>query len=78
MGYVKRPSLSNVPPKRVQEEKKKSLGSGEQSIEIPNSERRKSERMKELRKRQREAIVSEGTISEDEMVKNSDETRGEY
>ena len=78
LGYVKRPSLSNVPPKRVQEEKKKSLGSGEQSIEIPNNERRKSERMKELRKRQREAIVSEGTISEDEMVKNSDETRGEY
>ena len=39
-------------------EGKEKSGSGEQSIEIPNSERKKSERMKELRRRQREAELA--------------------
>ena len=41
--------------------KKKELksGSGEQDIEVPSSERKKSERMKELRKRQAERRENE-------------------
>lgn len=76
LGYVKRPPLSERPEKSFKEEKKESRGSGEQTIEIPNKERRKSERMKELRKKQREAVTPEEY--EDVEAENLDETRGEY
>lgn len=56
LGYVKRPTLSERLDKKKKVDKKERVGSGEQSIEIPNSERMKSERLKELRKLQREAI----------------------
>lgn len=50
LGYVKRPTLTERTQKREKEEKKRVFGSGEQTIEIPNSERNKSEKMKKLRK----------------------------
>lgn len=76
LGYVKRPPLAERPEKAPKEDKRQSFGSGEQAIEIPNKERRKSERMKELRRRQREATVSEEE-PEDIMERNFDETEGE-
>lgn len=87
LGYVKRPSLSEKSGKQTAEESEKG-GSGEQSIEIPNSERRKSERMKELRRRQRKAeLSSEERSSETERMEeiplvsddeDQNEVRGEY
>jgi len=80
LGYVKRPSLSDFPEKSQREEKRESResrGSGQQAIEIPNRERQKSERMKELRRKQREAMMSEES-SEMIMADDLDETRGEY
>lgn len=77
LGYVKRPPLSDRLEKPSHEEKRESFGSGEQAIEIPNKERRKSERMKELRRRQKEAMMSEEE-SEDSVEKKFDETEGEY
>lgn len=58
LGYVKRPSISDGDGKRGRREKTEDVysGSGEQSIEISGSERNKSERMKKLRRQQREAI----------------------
>ena len=58
LGYVKRPSISDGDGKRGRREKTEDAysGSGEQSIEISGSERNKSERMKKLRRQQREAI----------------------
>lgn len=70
LGYVKRPTLSDrLDNKKKKTEKKEKAGSGEQSIEIPNSERMKSERLKELRKLQREAMEKENEeMSEDDPV----------
>ena len=60
LGYVKKPTLSErLYKKKKIDSKKEKAGSGEQSIEIPNSERMKSERMKELRRLQREAMEAE-------------------
>ena len=60
LGYVKRPTLSDrLDNKKKKGEKKEKIGSGEQSIEIPNSERMKSERLKELRKLQQEELERE-------------------
>ena len=60
LGYVRRPTLSErLDSKKKKSDKKEKAGSGEQSIEIPNSERMKSERLKELRKLQREAMEKE-------------------
>ena len=60
LGYVKRPTLSErLDGKKKKNEKKEKIGSGEQSIEVPNSERMKSERLKELRKLQRESMEME-------------------
>lgn len=60
LGYVKRPTLSDrLDNKKKKGEKKEKVGSGEQSIEIPNSERMKSERLKELRKLQQEELERE-------------------
>ena len=58
LGYAKRPSISDGDGKRGRREKTEDVysGSGEQSIEISGSERNKSERMKKLRRQQREAI----------------------
>ena len=69
LGYVKRPTLSDRLDKKKKSEKKEKIGSGEQSIEIPNSERMKSERMKELRKLQREAMEAD-----EESLENKYET----
>ena len=69
LGYVKRPTLSDRLDKKKKNEKKEKIGSGEQSIEIPNSERMKSERMKELRKLQREAMETD-----EESLENQYET----
>ena len=69
LGYVKRPSLSDRLDKKKKNGKKEKIGSGEQSIEIPNSERMKSERMKELRKLQREAMEAD-----EESLENQYET----
>lgn len=54
LGYVKRPTMSERLEKEKKPKKKERSVSGEQSIEIPSSERMKSERMKELRKLQRD------------------------
>ena len=82
LGYVKRPSLSDRLDKKKKNEKKEKIGSGEQSIEIPNSERMKSERMKELRKLQREAMEADEESLEDqyetlEETENNDLTNKE-
>ena len=53
LGYVKRPTMPERAERKKAVEKKEKVGSGEQSIEIPNSERMKSERLKELRRQQR-------------------------
>lgn len=82
LGYVKRPGLSERIEKKKRKDKKEKFGSGEQqSIEIPNSERMKSERMKELRKLQREAMEAE--IAEDADLRQEPEDKrmgieGEY
>ena len=75
LGYVKRPTLSDrLDNKKKKTEKKEKTGSGEQSIEIPNSERMKSERLKELRKLQREAMEKEQEgIIEDDPVETEPE-----
>ena len=75
LGYVKRPTLSDRLDKKKKNEKKEKIGSGEQSIEVPNSERMKSERLKELRKLQREAME----VEETEEANNDDpvNTEGE-
>lgn len=78
LGYVKRPTLSERTEKKRKEEKRKTFGSGEQTIEIPNSERQKSEKMKELRKRQREAAIQEKETDHETEDKNFNETEGEY
>ena len=69
LGYVKRPTLSDRLDKKKKNEKKEKIGSGEQSIEIPNSERMKSERMKELRRLQREVMEAD-----EESLENQYET----
>ena len=82
LGYVKRPTLSDRLDKKKKNEKKEKIGSGEQSIEIPNSERMKSERMKELRKLQREAMEADEESLDDqyetlEETENNDLTNTE-
>lgn len=81
LGYVKRPTLSDrLDSKKKKPEKKEKAGSGEQSIEVPNRERMKSERLKELRKLQREAMEkeTEETIGEEtDIVDDLIETEGE-
>ena len=79
---MKRPTLSDRLDKKKKNEKKEKIGSGEQSIEIPNSERMKSERMKELRKLQREAMEADEESLEDqyetlEETENNDLTNTE-
>lgn len=54
LGYVKRTPLSEKLERTSSAVKERSHGSGEQAIEIPNRERRNSERMKELRRRRQE------------------------
>ena len=80
LGYVKRPTLSDrLDNKKKKNEKKETIGSGQQSIEIPNSERMKSERLKELRKLQREAMerdLAEQNIRESEEQNELSETEG--
>ncbi|MBR5267616.1 MAG: DUF4446 family protein [Lachnospiraceae bacterium] len=75
LGYVKRPTLSDRLDKKKKNEKKEKIGSGEQSIEVPNSERMKSERLKELRKLQREAMEAEE--SKEDKDDDSANTEGE-
>ena len=82
LGYVKRPTLSDRLDKKKKNENKEKISSGEQSIEIPNSERMKSERMKELRKLQREAMEADEESLEDqyetlEETENNDLTNTE-
>lgn len=81
LGYVKRPTLSErLDGKKKKPEKKEKIGSGEQSIEIPNSERMKSERLKELRKLQREAMEAEREekmAEENDVADDASETEGE-
>ncbi len=82
LGYVKRPTLSDRLDKKKKNEKKEKIGSGEQSIEIPNSERMKSERLKELRKLQREAMEADEDSLENqyenlEETENNDLTKTE-
>lgn len=81
LGYVKRPGLTERTEKKRKRDKKERSDSGEQSIEIPNSERMKSERMKELRKLQREAMESEAAADTDMEREPESErigTEGEY
>ena len=68
LGYVKRPTLTEKTEKKAKEEKKRIFGSGEQAIEIPNSEREKSERMKRLRRKQQ--------ISAEEATEKGKEEKG--
>ena len=83
LGYVKRPTLSERLDKKKKGERKEKVGSGEQAIEIPNSERMKSERMKELRRLQKEAMDAEMAEREELPVEEEEdnvriETEGEY
>lgn len=61
LGYVKRPTMSERLKKEAKMKKKEKAKANfnEQSIEIPSSERIKSERMKELRRSQMEAEIEE-------------------
>ena len=74
LGYVKRPTLTEKTEKKAKEAKKRIFGSGEQAIEIPNSEREKSERMKRLRRKQQ--ISAEEATEEGKEEKGLSE--GEY
>lgn len=74
LGYVKRPTLTEKTERKAKEEKKRIFGSGEQAIEIPNSEREKSERMKRLRRKQQ--ISAEEATEEGKEEKGLSE--GEY
>lgn len=76
LGYVKRPTLSERLDKKKKSDKRDRAGSGEQSIEIPNSERMKSERMKELRNLQREVMEAEKDMEEkkEDILENFYET----
>lgn len=74
LGYVKRPTLTEKTEKKAKEEKKRIFESGEQAIEIPNSEREKSERMKRLRRKQQ--ISAEEATEEGKEEKGLSE--GEY
>lgn len=74
LGYVKRPTFTEKTEKKAKEEKKRIFGSGEQAIEIPNSEREKSERMKRLRRKQQ--ISAEEATEEGKEEKGLSE--GEY
>lgn len=74
LGYVKRPTLTEKTEKKAKKEKKRIFGSGEQAIEIPNSEREKSERMKRLRRKQQ--ISAEEATEEGKEEKGLSE--GEY
>lgn len=74
LGYVKRPTLSERLEKEKKGKKREKSGSGEQSIEIPNSERMKSEHMKELRKLQKEVEeidAADNEVSDTEEYDNS-------
>ena len=80
---MKRPSISDGDGKRGRREKTEDAysGSGEQSIEISGSERNKSERMKKLRRQQREAIGADmDEIMDMEDMDGGDPERneGEY
>lgn len=78
LGYVKRPSMEDKVTRNTRysaSSERKSTISGEQAIEVPNRERMKSERLKELRRRQREEEMAARENTEYEMI---DETRGEY
>lgn len=82
LGYVKRPTLSErLDSKKKKSDKREKAGSGEQSIEIPNSERMKSERLKELRKLQQEAMERDQSVEllENDMTAENrvDEIEGE-
>lgn len=87
LGYVKRPQMIDRKEKREPKEaagpkKKRRFGSGEQAIEIPNQERRKSERMKELRRRQQDdgdEIAEQGSrrAKKDDALENLDQDKGE-
>lgn len=76
LGYVKRPTLSERLDKKKKVDKKEKAGSGEQSIEVPNSERMKSERMKELRKLQKEALEAERAAENEILAEEEFETDG--
>lgn len=83
LGYVKRPTLSERLDKKKKGERKEKAGSGEQTIEIPNSERMKSEKMKELRRLQKKAMDAKMAEKEEIPVKEEKdnvriETEGEY
>lgn len=83
LGYVKRPTLSERLDKKKKGERKEKAGSGEQTIEIPNSERMKSERMKELRRLQKEAMDAKMAEKEEIPVEAEEDnvrigTEGEY
>lgn len=78
LGYVKRPSMEDKVTRNARHttaSERKNIASGEQAIEVPNRERMKSERMKELRRRQRE---EEMAVRENTDYEKLDETRGEY
>lgn len=74
LGYVKRPTLSERLEKEKKGKKKEKSDQREQSIEIPNSERMKSERLKELRRLQKEseALESEEMNDGQEMERDND------
>ena len=83
LGYVKRPSISEGDGKKGRREKTEAAysGSGEQSIEISGSERNKSERMKKLRRQQREATgsdMNESMDMEDMDGEDPESNEGEY
>lgn len=77
LGYVKRPTLSERLEKEKKGKKREKSGSGEQSIEIPNSERMKSEHMKELRKLQKEAEEIDAADNEVSDTEEYDDSRKE-
>lgn len=72
LGYVKRPTLSERLEKEKKGKKKEKSDQREQSIEIPNSERMKSERLKELRRLQKESEAPESEEMNDGQEMESD------
>ncbi len=68
LGYIKRPSMEERIAQKNKSVKKENVMTVEQSIEIAGSERARSEKMKELRRKQAQA-EADLKEEEDELIK---------
>lgn len=79
LGYVKRAPLAERLARANRVSERAPSASGEQTIEIPNSERNKSERLKELRRRKLEDEPdSAAPVEEYDYIPDLDDIEPEY